>query len=329
MRREIAEGRELGARGDLARGGARALRGRGPAVQGRARAGRRRADLAVHAGRLHRPLPRAAPAGRLPDQGAQADEPRGRVLARRREEHAADADLRHGLLLAGRPRRAPRAARAGPRAGPPPPRHAARPLPLRRALARARRSGTRRGWSIWNALEDLRRRENAKRGYLEVKTPLIYDLQTLWITSGHWEKYRENMFLIRAHEGEQPMALKPMNCPGHMLLFGIRAALATATCRSATRRPLDAPPRRARRDAARATCASGTSRRTTRTSSAPRTRSRARSTRMIDYVRYLYDRFGVTPRAELSTRPGEAARHRRAVGPRRGRARGRRSSGTE
>ena len=48
---------------------------------------------------------------------------------------------------------------------------------------------------IWNALEDLRRRENAKRGYVEVKTPLMYDVET-WKTSGHYEKYQENMFLV-------------------------------------------------------------------------------------------------------------------------------------
>ena len=52
-----------------------------------------------------------------------------------------------------------------------------------------------KGMAICNALEDLRRRENARRGYVEVKTPLIYD-KALWVTSGHWEKFRENMFLI-------------------------------------------------------------------------------------------------------------------------------------
>ncbi|MGZ4257603.1 MAG: TGS domain-containing protein, partial [Gaiellaceae bacterium] len=52
-----------------------------------------------------------------------------------------------------------------------------------------------KGMVIWNILEDLRRRENARRGYDEVKTPLIYD-QKLWERSGHWDKYREHMFLI-------------------------------------------------------------------------------------------------------------------------------------
>src|SRR5207244_4083484 len=52
-----------------------------------------------------------------------------------------------------------------------------------------------KGMVIWNILEDLRRRENAKRGYAEVRTPLIYD-KWLWETSGHWEKFREHMFEI-------------------------------------------------------------------------------------------------------------------------------------
>ena len=53
-------------------------------------------------------------------------------------------------------------------------------------------------------------------GYVEVKTPLVFN-KALWETSGHWQHYRENMFLIES-EGEQ-MAMKAMNCPGHMLVF--------------------------------------------------------------------------------------------------------------
>jgi threonyl-tRNA synthetase len=75
-----------------------------------------------------------------------------------------------------------------------------------------------KGMVIWNALEDLRRRENAKRGYVEVKTPLLYDVET-WKTSGHWEKFRDEMFLVPYGE-DRTLGLKPMNCPGHMLLFG-------------------------------------------------------------------------------------------------------------
>src|SRR4051812_4594194 len=79
-----------------------------------------------------------------------------------------------------------------------------------------------KGMVVWNALEDLRRRENRRRGYLEVKTPLIYDEQT-YETSGHLQNYEENIFWVRSHsEGDRRLALKPMNCPGHMLLFGSR-----------------------------------------------------------------------------------------------------------
>jgi threonyl-tRNA synthetase len=77
-----------------------------------------------------------------------------------------------------------------------------------------------KGMVLWNTLEDLRRRENLCRGYVEVKTPLLYDVET-YITSGHYENYAEHMFFVSSKEdsGKQ-FALKPMNCPGHMLLFG-------------------------------------------------------------------------------------------------------------
>jgi threonyl-tRNA synthetase len=74
-----------------------------------------------------------------------------------------------------------------------------------------------KGMAIWNVLEDLRRRENLRRGYHEVRTPQLYDVE-LWKTSGHWEKYREHMFTLEA-EGRE-YGLKPMNCPGHCVLFG-------------------------------------------------------------------------------------------------------------
>jgi threonyl-tRNA synthetase len=76
-----------------------------------------------------------------------------------------------------------------------------------------------KGMVIWNALEDLRRRENLRRGYVEVKTPLLYDVDT-YVASGHYENYRDHMFFTKSHGDEREFALKPMNCPGHMLLFG-------------------------------------------------------------------------------------------------------------
>jgi threonyl-tRNA synthetase len=78
-----------------------------------------------------------------------------------------------------------------------------------------------KGMVIWNVLEDLRRRENARRGYREVKTPLIFE-KALWVTSGHWEKFRENMFFIRQESEDQLFGLKPMNCPGHCLVYDSR-----------------------------------------------------------------------------------------------------------
>jgi threonyl-tRNA synthetase len=74
------------------------------------------------------------------------------------------------------------------------------------------------GTSVYNALVAVSREMGRQRGYTEVKTPQIYDSE-LWKTSGHWEKYKENMFVVEA-EGRE-MGVKPMNCPGHALLFGL------------------------------------------------------------------------------------------------------------
>jgi len=74
------------------------------------------------------------------------------------------------------------------------------------------------GTSVFNALLGLSRRMGAERGYSEVKTPQIFDSE-LWKTSGHWGKYRENMFTLQVEERD--MAVKPMNCPGHCQLFGL------------------------------------------------------------------------------------------------------------
>jgi threonyl-tRNA synthetase len=75
------------------------------------------------------------------------------------------------------------------------------------------------GTRMFNALVALSREMGEERGYTEVKTPLIYDAE-LWKTSGHWGKYRENMFTVEA-EGRE-MGVKPMNCPGHAHLFKSR-----------------------------------------------------------------------------------------------------------
>jgi threonyl-tRNA synthetase len=72
------------------------------------------------------------------------------------------------------------------------------------------------GMAIWNQLTDLWRSENRRRGYDEVKTPILWDVE-LFKASGHWQNYRDNMYFTDI-EG-RPMGLKPMNCPGHVQLF--------------------------------------------------------------------------------------------------------------
>ncbi len=74
-----------------------------------------------------------------------------------------------------------------------------------------------KGTRLVNTLGDYMRAILATEGYLEMRTPLVFN-KALWETSGHWEHYRENMFLFETDE--QAYGLKPMNCPGHMLVFG-------------------------------------------------------------------------------------------------------------
>ncbi len=72
------------------------------------------------------------------------------------------------------------------------------------------------GTRVFNALVALSREMGERHGYTEVKTPQIFD-SVLWETSGHWGKYRENMFVTQAEDRQ--MAIKPMNCPGHAHLY--------------------------------------------------------------------------------------------------------------
>jgi threonyl-tRNA synthetase len=74
-----------------------------------------------------------------------------------------------------------------------------------------------KGATLWNMLADYMRGILLPAGYVELKTPIVFN-KALWETSGHWQHYRQNMFLVES-EGEQ-MGLKAMNCPGHMLVFG-------------------------------------------------------------------------------------------------------------
>ncbi len=79
-----------------------------------------------------------------------------------------------------------------------------------------------KGWTLWQQVEQYMRAVYRDNGYLEVKGPQILE-KTLWEKTGHWDKYRENMFTTESEKREY--ALKPMNCPGHILIYkqGIRS----------------------------------------------------------------------------------------------------------
>ena len=74
-----------------------------------------------------------------------------------------------------------------------------------------------RGWALYQQIENHIRRKLDRAGYQEVKTPQLID-RSLWEESGHWDKFRQNMFTANA-EDDKVLALKPMNCPGHVQIF--------------------------------------------------------------------------------------------------------------
>jgi len=158
-----------------------------------------------------------------------------------------------------------------------------------------------KGMVIWNALEDLRRRENMRRGYVEVKTPLLYDEAT-YETSGHLQNYEENIFWMQSHtENERRMALKPMNCPGHMLLFGSRL-----------RSYKDLPLRYAESSTLHRDELGGTLHGLLRVKHITQDDAHIFVSpdqieeeifQCLDYASFLYDRFEMDARFELSTRP--------------------------
>ncbi len=81
-----------------------------------------------------------------------------------------------------------------------------------------------KGWKLYRRAEDYMRRRLDLSGYQEVKTPQLID-RALWEASGHWEKFREHMFVAKVEDEDKTLALKPMNCPGHVQIFkqGLRS----------------------------------------------------------------------------------------------------------
>ena len=156
------------------------------------------------------------------------------------------------------------------------------------------------GMAIWNELQLLWRQENAARGYLEVKTPILYDVE-LWKQSGHWDKYRENMYFTDVED--RPMGLKPMNCPAHIQIF------------NADRRSYrDLPVRYSEAGLVHRHEPSGVLHGLLRVRHITQDDAHIFSTEeqvedevvgCLEFGFFLYELFGFKPRLELSTRPAE------------------------
>jgi len=156
------------------------------------------------------------------------------------------------------------------------------------------------GTQVWNQLTDLWRTENAARGYREVKTPILYDVD-LWKRSGHWDVYRENMYFTEV-EG-RAMGLKPMNCPAHTQIYS-----------SERRSYRDLPIRYSEAGLVHRHEPSGTLHGLLRVRSITQDDAHIFCTeeqvpeevqRCLDFGFLIYDIFGFAPRLELSTRPAK------------------------
>jgi threonyl-tRNA synthetase len=154
------------------------------------------------------------------------------------------------------------------------------------------------GMTIWNELTDLWRRENRARGYLEVKTPILYDVE-LWVQSGHWDKFRDHMYFTDV-EGH-PMGMKPMNCPAHIQIY-----------KDARRSYRDLPVRYSEAGLVHRHEPSGVLHGLLRVRHITQDDAHIFCTEeqvqeeVVQCLRFgfdLYERFGIAPRLELSTRP--------------------------
>jgi threonyl-tRNA synthetase len=154
------------------------------------------------------------------------------------------------------------------------------------------------GMAIWNELSKLWREENRARGYREVKTPILYDVD-LFKQSGHWDTYRENMYFTDVED--RPMGLKPMNCPAHIQLF-----------KDERRSYRDLPIRYSEQGLVHRHEPSGTLHGLMRVRHITQDDAhifcseeqvRQEVIDALDFGFFLYDLFGFEPRLELSTRP--------------------------
>ena len=154
------------------------------------------------------------------------------------------------------------------------------------------------GTHVWNELTTFWRRENVARGYTEVRTPLIYDVE-LWKQSGHWEQYRDHMYFTDVED--HPMGLKPMNCPAHIQIY-----------KEERRSYRDLPIRYAEQGLVHRHEPSGTLHGLLRVRSITQDDAHIFCSEdqiqqevigCLDFGFFLYHTFGFEPRLELSTRP--------------------------
>jgi threonyl-tRNA synthetase len=154
------------------------------------------------------------------------------------------------------------------------------------------------GTHVWNELTTLWRATNVERGYTEVRTPILYDVE-LWKQSGHWHVYRDHMYFTDV-EGH-PMGLKPMNCPAHVQIY-----------KNEQRSYRDLPLRLAEQGLVHRHEPSGTLHGLLRVRSITQDDAHVFCTedqieeealRCLDFGFYIYRQFGLEPRLELSTRP--------------------------
>ncbi len=157
-----------------------------------------------------------------------------------------------------------------------------------------------KGTVLWNTLADYMRGVLIPAGYVEVKAPIVFN-KALWETSGHWQHYRQNMFLVES-EGEQ-MGLKAMNCPGHFLIYA-----------SEVRSYRDLPIRFHEQTPLHRNEASGVLSGLTRVRQFSQddghcfvmeSQIGAEVERLLRLVQRVYGDFGLTPEMKLSTRPAD------------------------
>src|SRR5215211_4434792 len=154
------------------------------------------------------------------------------------------------------------------------------------------------GTHIWNELTRLWRATNVERGYTEVRTPILYDVE-LWKQSGHWHVYRDHMYFTDVED--QPMGLKPMNCPAHCQIY-----------KNDLRSYRDLPLRLAEQGLVHRHEPSGTLHGLLRVRHITQDDAHVFCTeeqieeeamRCLDFGFFIYRQFGLEPRLELSTRP--------------------------